>query len=153
MGDVSYQLVQYHFHNPSEHTLAGRRFPMEMHLVHRSSSGQLAVVGVLIEEGWRNLAIEPVWANLPRAKGVETHYEHVKVDVDALLPAVRTSYRYDGSLTTPPCTEGVKWIVLTMPIELSAEQINTFTRVMHDNARPVQPLNGRAVIADMVAVR
>jgi carbonic anhydrase len=152
LGETAYGLVQYHFHNPSEHTLSGRRFPMEMHMVHRSAMGQLAVVGVLIEEGWHNRAFEPVWANLPRTKGVETHYEHVKVDVDALLPAVRTSYRYDGSLTTPPCTEGVKWIVLTMPIELDPEQIRAFTDLIHDNSRPVQPLNGRTVGADIVAL-
>jgi carbonic anhydrase len=143
LGETAYGLVQYHFHNPSEHTLSGRRFPMEMHMVHRSAAGTLAVVGVLIQEGGHNRAFEPVWSNLPKTRGVETHYEHVKVDVDALLPAVRTSYRYDGSLTTPPCTEGVKWIVLTMPIELDAAQIHAFTDVMHDNSRPVQPLNGR----------
>ncbi len=152
LGDTAYELVQYHFHNPSEHLLSGRRFPMEMHMVHRSASGGLAVVAVLIEEGWHNRAFEPVWANLPRTKGVETHYEHVKVDVDALLPAVRTSYRYDGSLTTPPCTEGVKWIVLTMPIELDTAQIRAFTDIIHGNSRPEQPLNGRTVVADMVAM-
>jgi len=152
LGETAYELVQYHFHNPSEHLLSGRRFPMEMHMVHRSAAGALAVVGVLIQEGGHNRAFDPVWSNLPRSRGVETHYEHVKVDVDALLPAVRTSYRYDGSLTTPPCTEGVRWIVLTMPIELDASQIRTFTDVMHDNSRPVQPLNGRIVGADMVAM-
>jgi len=152
LGETAYELVQYHFHNPSEHLLSGRRFPMEMHMVHRSAAGALAVVGVLIEEGGHNRAFEPVWSNLPKTRGVETHYEHVKVDVDALLPAVRTSYRYDGSLTTPPCTEGVKWILLTMPIELDAAQIHAFTNLMHDNSRPVQPLNGRTVGADMVAM-
>lgn len=152
LGDASYDLVQYHFHGPSEHTLSGRRFPMEMHMVHRSSSGELAVVGVFVAEGWHNRAFEPVWANLPAQKGVETHYEHVMVDVDALLPAVRTSYRYDGSLTTPPCSEGVKWVLMTMPIELDAAQVRAFTALIHDNSRPLQPLNGRPVVADMVAM-
>jgi len=152
LGETAYELVQYHFHNPSEHLLSGRRFPMEMHFVHRSTTGALAVVAVLIEEGWHNRAFEPVWANLPRTPGVETHYEHVKVDVDALLPAVRTSYRYEGSLTAPPCTEGVKWIVLTMPIELDTAQIRAFTDLIHGNSRPVQPLNGRTVVADLVAM-
>jgi carbonic anhydrase len=150
VGDMAYELVQYHFHDPSEHTIAGRQFPMEMHMVHRAYSGDLAVVGVLIELGRHNDAFEPVWANLPRTKGVETHYEHVMVDVDALLPASRTSYRYDGSLTTPPCTEGVKWIVLTTPIELDAAQIATFTSLIHDNSRPLQPLNDRLVVSDLV---
>ena len=119
-------------------------------MVHRSASGDLAVVAVLIEEGRPNRAFDPVWGNLPRTRGVETHYEHVMVDVDALLPAVRTSYRYDGSLTTPPCAEGVKWIVLTTPIELGTDQVRAFTGLIHDNNRPLQPLNGRTVIADMV---
>jgi carbonic anhydrase len=83
---------------------------------------------------------------------VETHYPAVKVDVDALLPSARATYRYDGSLTTPPCSEGVKWLVLTTPIELSPEQIGAFTRLISGNNRPVQPLNGRAVITDAVAV-
>jgi len=150
LGETAYELVQYHFHNPSEHTFSGRRFPMEMHMVHRSASGDLAVVAVLIEEGRHNPAFDPVWGNLPRARGVETHYEHVTVDVDALLPLVRTSYRYDGSLTTPPCSEGVKWVVLTTPIELGTDQVRAFTGLIHDNSRPLQPLNGRTVIADMV---
>jgi carbonic anhydrase len=150
LGDAAYELVQYHFHDPSEHTLAGRRFPMEMHLVHRARSGELAVVGVLIEEGRHNRAFDPIWANLPTEKGVEKHYEHVKVDVDALLPSVHASYRYNGSLTTPPCTEGVKWVVLTTPIALDAAQIQAFTRLMLGNSRPVQPLNGRTIVADVV---
>ncbi len=150
LGDTPYELVQYHFHNPSEHTFSGRRFPMEMHMVHRATSGALAVVGVLIADGRHNRAFEPVWANLPRAKGVETHYEHVRVDVDALLPASHTSYRYDGSLTTPPCTEGVNWIVLTTPIQLDRTQIDAFEALIHGNNRPLQPLNGRVVVSDLV---
>jgi carbonic anhydrase len=150
LGDAAYELVQYHFHHPSEHTLSGRRFPMEMHMVHRAASGGLAVVAVLIDEGRHNAAFDPVWNNLPRTKGVETHYEHVTVDVDALLPAVHTSYRYDGSLTTPPCTEGVKWFVLTTPIELDVAQVHAFGDLIGENSRPVQPVNGRAIVADVV---
>jgi len=152
LGEASYELVQYHFHDPSEHTVAGRRFPMEMHMVHKSADGRLAVVAVLIEEGQHNKAFDPVWGNLPAQKGVETHLPAVKVDVDALIPAVRTTYRYDGSLTTPPCSEGVKWIVMTTPIQLSAEQVGAFTRLIKDNNRPVQPLNGRTVLTDVVSV-
>ena len=148
LGDASYQLAQYHFHGPSEHTVAGKHFPMEMHMVHTSADGRLAVVGVFIATGRHNKAFDPVWANLPAQQGVETHLPAVKVD--ALLPAVRTAYRYDGSLTTPPCSEGVKWIVMTTPIELSSEQIAAFTRLVKDNSRPVQPLNGRTVLTDTV---
>ena len=125
LGGRVYQLAQYHFHSPSEHTVKGKHFPMEMHMVHKSADGRLAVVGVFIATGRHNQAFEPVWANLPAQKGVETHLPAVKVDVDTLLPAERTAYRYDGSLTTPPCSEGVKWIVMTTPIELSSEQVGS----------------------------
>ena len=139
LGDVSYKLVQYHFHSPSEHTVDGKHFPMEMHMVSKSSDGRLAVVGVFIATGRHNRNFDPVWANLPAKKGMETHVPAVKVDVNALVPTVRTAYRYDGSLTTPPCSEGVKWIVMTTPIEMSSEQIGAFTRPIKDNNRPVQP--------------
>ena len=150
LGDVSYKLVQYHFHSPSEHTVDGKHFPMEMHMVSKSSDGRLAVVGVFIATGRHNRNFDPVWANLPAKKGMETHVPAVKVDVNALVPTVRTAYRYDGSLTTPPCSEGVKWIVMTTPIEMSSEQIGAFTRLIKDNNRPVQPLNGRTVLTDAV---
>ncbi|MBL8138125.1 MAG: carbonic anhydrase family protein [Acidobacteria bacterium] len=95
LGATSFDLVQYHFHAPSEHTLSERRYPMEMHMVHRSAAGRLAVVGVLIAEDRHNPAFEPVWNNLPRARGVEKPYEYVMVDVDALLPSshARTANR------------------------------------------------------------
>jgi carbonic anhydrase len=153
IANETYTLVQYHFHNPSEHTVKGKHFPMEMHLVHKAAdTGKLAVIGVLIEEGVSNAAFDPIWSNLPKQQGVETHYPSVKVDVDALLPRARTSYRYDGSLTTPPCSEGVKWMVMVTPIQLSSGQIRAFTALIHDNNRPTQPLNGRSVITDAVAV-
>jgi len=151
LGEDSYQLVQYHFHAPSEHTVSGAHFPMEMHFVHTAADGRLAVVAVFIEQGAENAAFAPVWANLPSRKGVETHLPAVEVDVDALLPSVRTSYRYDGSLTTPPCTEGVKWVVMTTPIALSPGQIAAFTTLVNHNNRPVQPLNERTVVVDAVS--
>lgn len=152
IGTDAYTLVQYHFHNPSEHTVKGRHFPMEMHLVHKAASGTLAVIGVFIETGTHNAAFDPIWSNLPSEKGVETHYPSVNVDVDKLLPAKRASYRYDGSLTTPPCSEGVRWIVMTTPIQLGAEQIKAFTSLIHDNNRPTQPLNGRLVLTEAVTI-
>ena len=152
LGGVGYQLTQYHFHSPSEHTVDGKHFPMEMHLVHKAADDKLAVVGVFIAEGAHNKAFDPIWANLPDHAGVETHYSSVKVDVDALLPGTRTSYRYDGSLTTPPCSEGVSWIVMTTPIELASDQVAAFTRLIKDNNRPVQPLNGRTILTDAIAI-
>ena len=152
IGTDTYALVQYHFHDPSEHTIKGKRYPMEMHLVHRARSGALAVIGVLIEEGPHNPTFDPIWNNLPRQTGVETHYPSVSVDVDRLLPGSRTSYRYNGSLTTPPCSEGVRWIVMTTPITLSADQIKAFTSIVRDNSRPTQPLNGRPVLTEPVSL-
>jgi len=151
LGNEEFELLQYHFHSPSEHTVAGKQFPMEMHMVHKSAEGKLAVVGVFIQEGAANPAFEPVWANLPGAKAVEHHLEHVKVDVNKLLPASTASYRYTGSLTTPPCSEDVKWTVMSTPIQVSKQQIDAFRAIMKGNNRPVQPLNGRAVVTDSVA--
>jgi carbonic anhydrase len=148
IGDEQFELVQYHFHSPSEHTVAGKHYAAEMHMVHKSAGGKLAVVGAFIEEGKHNAAFDPIWSNLPKSKGEEHHLEHLKVDVDDLLPARTATYRYEGSLTTPPCSEGVKWIIMTTPIQLSADQIATFRSVMNGNSRPVQQLYGRSVATD-----
>lgn len=150
IGEASYELIQFHFHSPSEHTVKGKHYPMEMHFVHKSSSGSLAVVGVFIEQGTHNVFFDPIWSNLPAKKGVATHYEHVQVNVDDLLPQKTESYRYDGSLTTPPCSEGVRWIVMKSPIQLSAAQITKFTALVKGNNRPVQPINHRVTVTDAV---
>lgn len=143
-----YELLQFHFHAPSEHTVAGKSFDMEMHLVHRNEAGTLAVVGVLIAQGDGNAAFDPLWAQLPDTPGVTNSLENSTVDAGDLLPGNRQTYRYDGSLTTPPCSEGVKWNVLTTPIALSETQIAAFKAVVHDNNRPVQPLNERELLLD-----
>lgn len=150
IGNTNYELIQFHFHAPSEHTVHGKHYPMEMHFVHKSPSGALAVVGVFIEKGTHNAAFEPIFSNLPTQKGVESHFEHVQVNVDDLLPHSNKSYRYDGSLTTPPCSEGVKWIVMQSPIHLSAAQIHWFTSRIEGNNRPVQPLHHRMTVSDAV---
>ena len=155
-----YQLLQFHFHAPGEHTVAGKQCDMEMHLVHQSKAGDLAVVGLLIESGRHHPGFDPIWADLP-ADPLETRrIENVVIDLDLMLspngqmrdqavPAFPSTYRYDGSLTTPPCTEGVKWIVLTMPAEMSESQIAAFKAIIHGNNRPVQPLNGRKLFLDV----
>jgi carbonic anhydrase len=153
IGGTSFALVQYHFHAPSEHTVAGRHFPMEMHLVHKSAQGELAVVGVLIEEGVHNTAFEPVWKHLPDEPGKRNHVERVAVDVGELLPADRRTYRYPGSLTTPPCSEGVRWLVFVEPLAVSKEQIAAFRAIVHDNNRPVQSLEGRKVLIESIPLR
>ncbi len=140
-----YQLLQYHFHAPSEHAVAGRRFPMEMHLVHRSDDGELAVVGVLIEEGAMNPAARKIWENLPAQEGERAHYENLEIDPSDLIPPQHRWYHYRGSLTTPPCTEGVEWFVIADPISLSKEQIRNFTALYSGNARPLQPRNAREI--------
>lgn len=141
----SYELVQFHFHSPSEHTVDGKSFPMELHVVHRSADDSLAVIGTLIEEGRNNRAFDTLWAHLPEKEGQEVRLPDVIVNVDNLLPANHACYRYAGSLTTPPCSEGVKWLVMKKPIALSSGQIAKFRAIFHDNHRPTQPLNGRAV--------
>ncbi|MFQ5736076.1 MAG: carbonic anhydrase [Thermodesulfobacteriota bacterium] len=144
---VGYDLLQFHFHTPSEHKVGGKTFDTEMHLVHKSKDGALAVVGVLIEKGAANPAFNDVWAHLPKHAG---HKESVaaSVNVDDLLPKDRSSYRYSGSLTTPPCSEHVSWIVLKTPVELSAAQVDKLHAILKDNNRPVQPVNTRKVVSD-----
>ena len=144
LDGVRYALQQFHFHHRSEHTVDGAEMPLEMHLVHRSGSGTLAVVGVLFAEGAANAALAPVWAAMPSEAGAASAAP-VRLDLAALLPAGRETWRYRGSLTTPPCTEGVAWVVLTEPLTLSAAQIEAFAAVYPNNRRPVQPLGGRVL--------
>jgi carbonic anhydrase len=150
VGEEKFVLLQYHFHSPGEHHVDGRPYPAEMHLVHKAADGRLAVIGVLFEEGAANPALDPIWANLPTSKGEESHLAHLKVDVDDLLPVSRASYRYTGSLTTPPCSEDVTWIVMSTPVTMSAEQVARLRSTLAGNNRPVQPLNRRALVLEGV---
>jgi len=140
-----FRLVQYHFHAPSEHTLDGRQFPMELHAVHQSASGELAVVGLFIESGAPHPAIAKLWAHIPEEEGLIDHHEDVEISPGAFLPNTIHLYRYSGSLTTPPCSEKVRWAVIAEPIEFSQEQIETFEKFYSGNNRPLQPLNGRKI--------
>lgn len=142
LDGARYDLRQFHFHRGSEHLVDGVRLALEMHLVHGGADGATAVVGVLFEDGPANDALAPVWANLPpepgSARGVAG-----ELDLATLLPAARTAWRYRGSLTTPPCTEGVAWAVLTETLTMSREQIAAFAALYPCNCRPVQPLGER----------
>ena len=138
-----FRLIQFHFHAPSEHTLDGRRFPMELHAVHQSPSGELAVVGVFIESGAPHPTVAKLWEHIPEDDGLVDHHENVEISPGAFLPNTIHIYRYSGSLTTPPCSEKVRWAVIAEPIQLSEEQIETFEKLYSGNNRPVQPLNGR----------
>ena len=149
VGDKSYALVQFHFHAPSEHTVDGEYFPMEMHFVHQADDGALAVVGLLMEEGSPNPGIEPLWANLSAGAGTEAAIEVPVEFAEHVFPDVGTGfYHYDGSLTTPPCTEGVKWYLRKTRTQISKEQIAAFTAVYDHNNRPVQALNDRTLYLD-----
>ena len=143
-GGQRYQLQQFHFHSPSEHTINGKHFAMEMHLVHQAEDGTLAVAAVLIQEGEHNKAFDPIWDLLPNADR-PTRNSDVLIDTSSMIPKDHSYYSYDGSLTTPPCSEHVKWAVLATPVSLSKDQISRFRAVITGNNRPVQPHNGRVV--------
>jgi carbonic anhydrase len=144
---VRFDLLQFHFHAPSEHSIDGKLAEAELHLVHKNAAGQLAVVGVLIDEGADNPVFKSVWDNVPVKSGPVVSLT-VQVNAADMLPSMQTTYRYDGSLTTPPCSENVKWNVMLTPIEMSKAQLETFTKLFEGNNRPVQDLNGRTLIED-----
>jgi carbonic anhydrase len=146
VGGKTYDLKQFHFHTPSEHTVNSNHTDLEMHLVHQSADGQLAVVGVMVKAGSENPAYAPVFNNLPAQESEPSAISGVTVNATDLLPQERTYYRYNGSLTTPPCTEGVQWLLMNTPVELSAAQVTSFQTIFPHDARPVQPLNGRAFL-------
>jgi len=147
LDGTRYGLVQFHFHHRSEHTVDGADFPLELHPVHADAAGALAVVGVFVEEGAANGALAPVWRHLPADAGPAALVQGT-VDAAALLPERRTTWRYRGSLTTPPCSEGVSWLMMTEPVAASREQIEAFAALFPVNNRPVQPLNGRRLVTD-----
>jgi carbonic anhydrase len=145
VGARRYGLLQFHFHAPAEHVVAGEQAPLEIHFVHQAADGERAVLGVLVEEGRRNRAFARVAAAFPDAAGEQSRVD-APVDLTALLPASRRAYRYPGSLTTPPCSEGIRWMVLARPITVSAAQLRALERIVEGNARPVQPRNGRRLV-------
>lgn len=145
IGGKRYDLLQFHFHGPSENTVDGKAFPLEAHLVHKSEDGTLAVIGVLYKEGKENKTIGEVWKNIPKEQGKEEVVEGKKISVKGVMPSDKTYYHFSGSLTTPPCTEDVSWNVLTTPVEISTQQIEEFRKYYKNSARPVQPLHGRVI--------
>jgi carbonic anhydrase len=141
----TYDLVQFHFHHMSENAIKGQRSAMELHLVHKAGDGSLAVVAVMLKEGKANKVVNTVWSNISSEEGKENVPASVMVDAAGLLPHEHSYYTFPGSLTTPPCSEGVTWLVLAEPMTLSKEQIDKFAAIYPNNARPIQPLNGRVV--------
>jgi carbonic anhydrase len=139
----SYALKEFHFHAPSEHQLNGRAYPMEAHLVHRDETGHLVVLAVLMDLGMESAPMSAVWERIPSGK--QEAVRDLLFNPQDLLPKDLHHYAYDGSLTTPPCTEGVHWIVLKEPIAITASHIERFVSLIGHNARPVQPLNEREI--------
>jgi carbonic anhydrase len=147
LDGVRYDVAQFHYHAPSEHAIDGKLFAAELHIVHKSADGKLAVVGLLLEEGAENAAFDPFINNLPAEKA-DAKDAGVKINAADLLPVVQTTFRYSGSLTTPPCSEGVSWLVMTTPVELSAAQLHALESLFEGNNRPVQALNDRPLVED-----
>lgn len=145
INGTRYDLLQFHFHHPSEHLLSGKRFDLELHFVHRSAAGELAVLGVFIQPGAANGALEPIWAAMPAREG-PVRETGVAIKPASLLPSSKSAFRYAGSLTTPPCSEGVLWTVFKDPIEASPAQVRQFAQLFPMNARPIMPLNRRFLL-------
>ncbi|MFZ4478659.1 MAG: carbonic anhydrase [Rhodoferax sp.] len=148
-GDVKvasggYKLLQFHFHTPSEEQVNGKAYPLVAHLVHRSDSGKLAVVAILFKEGQKNAALDKVFTAMPANEDAKAELAG-GMNATSLLPAKRAYWAFEGSLTTPPCSEDVQWHVLKEAVEISAAQLAAFKKLYPMNARPVQPLNGRTL--------
>lgn len=141
-----FMLRQLHFHSPSENTIGGKHYPLEMHLVHQNARGETAIVAVMFVTGTPNPELQKLWYKLPHEAG-ETIELTQDVDIKKLLPSRPAYYRFSGSLTTPPCTEGVRWLVMKEPLSLSTEQLKALIGVLpHENNRPVQPRHGRVIV-------
>ncbi len=146
LDGVDYALKQFHFHSPSENQIDGKSYPLEGHLVHADKNGNLAVVAVMFTEGKDNKVIGEAWSKLPQGTG-DKNTLPTPISAEGILPSNRDYYRFNGSLTTPPCTEGVRWLVMKDSVHVSKQQIEAFSHVLHHaNNRPLQALNARVVM-------
>ena len=146
VGGKTYTLKQFHFHHPAEEEIEGQKFDLVAHLVHADADGHLAVVAVLFEKGAANPLFDTVWKNVPAEKEKAVDVTSVSVNAKDLVPAEAGYYTFQGSLTTPPCSEGVTWYVLKKHATLSGEQLDAFAKLYPHNARPIQPTNGREIL-------
>jgi carbonic anhydrase len=144
LGNRRYQLIQFHFHHPSEESIAGKRYDMVLHLMHRASDGDVVGVAVFLRPGRANPTLQRILDHMPATEG-QLAVPGVAVNPAGMLPRDAGYYRYMGSVTAPPCTEHVRWLVLKTAVEISAAQIKAFASLYPDDARPPQPLNGRIV--------
>ncbi len=145
VGGKRYQLTQFHFHRPSEEYVDGKPYDMVVHLMHEASDGEVAGVAVLLQTGSANATIQKIWEHMPTTEDKEEEIAGVEVNPAGLLPQDTAYYTYMGSVTAPPCREGVRWFVLKSPVDISAEEIDAFAKFYPHDVRPVQPLNGRVV--------
>jgi carbonic anhydrase len=146
LDGIQFELKQFHFHAPSENLIKGKSYPMEAHLVHADKDGNLAVVALMFKEGSENKVLKTIWPLIPLNAGEKTALSS-PFAIARLLPSNKDYYRFNGSLTTPPCTEGVRWVVMKTPVSASQEQVEAFSHVMHHpNNRPVQAINARPVL-------
>ena len=146
VGGKKYVLKQFHFHRPSEEKINGKSFDMTVHLVHADENGKLAVVAVLLQQGEDNALVRELWKDLPKEKEKEELLDQIQIDVSQILPSSLGYYIFSGSLTTPPCSEDVTWYVLREPVTVSAGEIEQFSHLYRNDARPTQPLYGRVVL-------
>lgn len=146
VDDITFDLKQFHFHTPSENHIEGKAFPLEAHFVHLNKEGRIAVLAVMFEEGKENATLAKLWQKMPKKIGQSVALNEANI-VTSLLPKEREYYRFNGSLTTPPCTEGVRWLVLKTPITVSKEQVELFLHTLHHaNNRPIQSTNARMIV-------
>lgn len=142
----AFHLKQFHIHTPSENQIEGKSYPLEAHFVHMNRAGALAVVGIMYAEGLENLPLAKLWTQLPKEHNVEQSVQQTVVAAE-FLPTHQQYYRFNGSLTTPPCTEGVRWLLLKDIQTASTAQIKAFSELMpYGNSRPVQPVNARIIL-------
>lgn len=146
VGSRVYTLTQFHFHHPSEDHVNGKALPLEAHLVHTDADGKLAVLAVFFDLGAPNLLIDVLWKNIPSEKEKVVDVSASSINAADLLPATKGYDTFTGSLTTPPCTEGVTWYVMKAHSTISKEQLDQFAKLYKKNARPVQPVNGREIL-------
>ena len=149
LGKQIYSLSQVHFHSPAGDQVAGETFPMGAHFLHKSSSGQLLALVVLFRLGDSNKTFDTLLSNIPKQVGPNQAIKNTSINVNTLLPVSKAYYRFMGSLTATPCTEGVEWIILKEPIAISAEQLAVYKKSFSDNARATQPVNQRPILESM----
>lgn len=147
LDGARYDLAQFHLHTPSEHRLDGKQYPAELHFVHKDARGQLAVVGVFLDVGAPTAALADVFAAMPTKAGQQKPLAK-PLDLASVLPPSAGTLRYEGSLTTPPCSEGVHWVVFREPVTVSEAQLASFKKLYSGNARELQAQNGRMVLQD-----